>query len=69
MNRRQFLMGTIGAGAVAVVGTGCSSDAGSSGHVKGATAITQVYGAGQKLIAVGVEYDADIDTSKLALRT
>ena len=59
-------MGTIGAGAVAVVGTGCSSDAGSSGHVKGATAITQVYGAGQKLIAVGVEYDADIDTSKLA---
>ncbi|MBK6013498.1 hypothetical protein JHN45_20395 [Streptomyces sp. MBT53] len=33
--------------------------------MKGATAITQVYGDGQKFIAVAVEYDTAIDTSAL----
>ncbi|MFJ6899514.1 hypothetical protein [Streptomyces hokutonensis] len=33
--------------------------------MKGATAITQVYGDGQKFIAVAVEYDTAIDTSTL----
>ncbi|WP_246221934.1 hypothetical protein [Gordonia pseudamarae] len=54
-------------GAVTAIGTACSS--GSSiemEHVRSATAITQVYGEGQKLIAVGIEYDSNIDTTKLA---
>ncbi|WP_329554405.1 PHB depolymerase family esterase [Streptomyces sp. NBC_00696] len=34
--------------------------------MKSATAITKVYGDGQKIIAVAVEYDTEIDTSKLS---
>ncbi|MCX4811786.1 alpha/beta hydrolase-fold protein [Streptomyces sp. NBC_01239] len=34
--------------------------------MKSATAITKVYGDGQKFIAVAVEYDTEIDTSKLS---
>ncbi|MFD4561760.1 hypothetical protein ACFWP5_46905 [Streptomyces sp. NPDC058469] len=34
--------------------------------MKSATAITKVYGVGQKFIAVAVEYDTEIDTSKLS---
>ncbi|MBP2656149.1 MAG: esterase [Firmicutes bacterium] len=37
----------------------------SSGHIKGATAITEVFGDGQKISAVALEYDAPIDTAKL----
>ena len=35
-------------------------------HVKEATAITQVFGNGQRLTAVAIEYDQDVDTSKLS---
>ena len=35
--------------------------------MKSATAITRVYGDGQKFIAVAVEYDTEIDTSKLSV--
>ena len=35
--------------------------------MKSATAITKVYGDGQKFIAVAVEYDTEIDTSKLSV--
>lgn len=34
-------------------------------HIKGVTAITEVFGDGQKVSAVAVEYDSAIDTSKL----
>ncbi|MFJ3422657.1 MULTISPECIES: hypothetical protein [unclassified Streptomyces] len=34
--------------------------------MKSATAITKVYGDGQKFIAVAVEYDTEIDTSTLS---
>lgn len=34
-------------------------------HVKSVTAITEVFGDGQKVTAVAMEYDKDIDTSKL----
>lgn len=47
----------------------CDSDSaggGGGGHMKSATAITEVYGEGQKFIAVAVEYDTEIDTSKLS---
>lgn len=52
----------------------CSSNGGSSktndtnaqnGHVKSVTAITEVFGDGQKVSAVAMEYDSAIDTSKL----
>lgn len=49
----------------------CSSGGGtlkstpSSDHIKSVTAINQVYGDGQKVSAVALEYDSAIDTSKL----
>ncbi|MFI6405041.1 hypothetical protein [Streptomyces sp. NPDC050548] len=64
-------MGTTAAVAVsglAACDSASDSDSGGSGgggHVKGATAITQVYGDGQKFVAVAVEYDTAIDTSAL----
>jgi predicted peptidase len=69
--RRAFLTQVLGTAVVATpVLTACSSgsdDSGSGdGHIKGATAITRVYGAGQKFVAVAVEYDAEIDTSSLS---
>jgi predicted peptidase len=38
-------------------------------HVRSVTAITQVFGSGQKLVAVAVEYDRDIDGSTLSTST
>jgi predicted peptidase len=38
-------------------------------HIKSATAIAQVFGEGQKLTAVAVEFDQDIDNSKLSTST
>lgn len=38
-------------------------------HVRSVTAITQVFGSGQKLVAVAVEYDSDIDGSTLSTST
>ena len=45
---------------------GSGGGGGAGGHMKSATAITEVYGDGQKFIAVAVEYDTEIDTSKLS---
>ncbi|MEU6147659.1 hypothetical protein ABZ848_45850 [Streptomyces sp. NPDC047081] len=73
--RRAFLTQVMGATvAVAAGATACSSSADEAGsgsgsgadHVKSATAITKVYGDGQKFIAVALEYDSAIDTSKLS---
>ena len=50
--------------------TGADGADGSGGdHVKGLTAITQVFGAGQKLVAVAVEYDREIDARTLSTST
>ncbi|MBK3569658.1 hypothetical protein JHN47_38800 [Streptomyces sp. MBT62] len=53
--------------------TGATASDGSDGsdgdHVKGLTAITQVFGAGQKLVAVAVEYDREIDGRTLSTST
>ncbi|MFG2778191.1 alpha/beta hydrolase-fold protein [Streptomyces prunicolor] len=81
MDRRRFMAGTATAtaGALAVFGSAtpssaseasgtASADAGGD-HVKGLTAITQVFGAGQKLVAVAVEYDRDIDGRTLSTST
>ncbi|MFL0198803.1 hypothetical protein ACJDU8_25100, partial [Clostridium sp. WILCCON 0269] len=37
----------------------------SSGHIKSVTAITEVFGDGQKVSAVALQYDSAIDTFKL----
>ena len=69
--RRAFLGRVLGVAAVATTGlAACDSDSAGGGdgggHMKSATAITKVYGDGQKFIAVAVEYDTEIDTSKLS---
>ncbi len=38
-------------------------------HVKSVTAITEVFGEGQKITAVAIEFDKDIDASKLTQST
>ncbi|MGW7546461.1 alpha/beta hydrolase-fold protein [Streptomyces sp. NPDC054770] len=76
MERRTFIAGAAAAGAVAIVGgatLGAAAEpnetASTAGHVRAATAITKVFGDGQKLIAVAVEYDRDIDGSTLSTST
>ncbi|MFJ4622402.1 hypothetical protein [Streptomyces sp. NPDC088812] len=79
MKRRSMLAGLAAAAAVPAVG-GCSagsakasasdgSAAAGSGHIVAATAITEVFGNGQRLTAVALEYDAEIDRSDLSLST
>ena len=67
IDRRTFVRSS-GAGLLAVLGTvtpaiasaaSDSSELGSN-HVISVTAITKVFGDGQKLVAVAVEYDAAI---------
>ncbi|MBY8858011.1 hypothetical protein K7711_16110 [Nocardia sp. CA2R105] len=65
MNRRRFLLGSIGAGTAAALAAACSTGT-PAGRIRGATAITRVFGDGQKLIAVAVEYDTGIATSALS---
>jgi len=80
VDRRRFIVGSGAVGALAVLGgtAGCtaraegeavSATAPAGGHVRGATAITKVYGDGQKLVAVAVEYDAGITGSALSTST
>ncbi|MFE6488132.1 hypothetical protein ACFVGN_35085 [Streptomyces sp. NPDC057757] len=80
MKRRAVLMGLAATAAVPTIAA-CSSDSGeksgaqanaaelaeSSGHIAGATAITEVFGNGQRLTAVAVKYDTAIDRSSLSL--
>jgi predicted peptidase len=50
--------------------TGVSGSAGSAqGAVKNATAVTEVFGDGLKLTAVALQYEKEIDNSKLASST
>jgi predicted peptidase len=76
MERRTFVAGSAAAGALAVLGGvayGADADPEeartSTGRIRGATAITKVFGDGQKLTAVAVEYDQDIDSSSLSTST
>ncbi|WP_443064682.1 alpha/beta hydrolase-fold protein [Streptomyces sp. NBC_00588] len=77
MERRTFIAGSAAAGALAVTGGvayGAVSDdpqetRANTDRVHGVTAITKVFGDGQKLIAVAVEYDQVIDTSSLSTST
>jgi hypothetical protein len=80
VDRRRFIAGSGAVGTRAVLGTtsACTAEAEgeavsgtapAAGHIRSATAITQVYGDGQKLIAVAVEYDTDITGSALSTST
>ncbi|WP_406457340.1 alpha/beta hydrolase-fold protein [Streptomyces sp. NBC_01622] len=81
MDRRRFMAGTATATAGALVvfagaspssaqeASGTGAPASDGDHVKGLTAITQVFGAGQKLVAVAVEYDREIDGRTLSTST
>jgi predicted peptidase len=69
------MAGSVTVGAIAVVGGASLSEAaepagtGSGEHVRGVTAITQVFGDGQKLVAVAVQYDRDIANATLSTST
>lgn len=71
-SRRVFLARALGA-AVLFTSSTAACERGETTqvgvHVKSATAITQVFGDGQKLTAVAVEFDQDIDNSKLSIST
>lgn len=71
-SRRVFLIRSLGAAVLfgSLTASCQSTKATQAGdHIKGATAITQVFGDGQKLTAVAVEFDQDIDNSKLSVST
>ena len=81
VDRRRFIVGSGAVGTLAVLGAtaactakgaegeAVSETTSATGHVRSATAITQVFGDGQKLIAVAVEYDTDITGSALSTST
>ncbi|MFJ2813246.1 alpha/beta hydrolase-fold protein [Streptomyces sp. NPDC091279] len=76
MKRRTFIAGATTAGSLAALGgvayaatTEPRGAVTKAGHVRGATAITGVFGDGQKLVAVAVEYDQDIAGSSLSTST
>lgn len=56
------LVSLLGCAAVAFAGESAAAS-----HIKGVTAITEVFGDGQKVSAVALEYDGAIDGSKLKL--
>lgn len=68
--RRTFLTVSLLAGMAVLLATSTAARAeGLGGHVRSITAITQVFGEGQKLTAVAVEYDRDIDGVRLSTST
>ncbi|MDT7846741.1 alpha/beta hydrolase-fold protein [Streptomyces justiciae] len=79
MDRRTLIAGSAAAGGVAMLGSvayGATSDQkeqkesnSGNGNTGEVTAITKVFGDGQKLIAVAIEYDSDIDDSALSTNT
>ncbi|MFD5286327.1 alpha/beta hydrolase-fold protein [Streptomyces rubrogriseus] len=74
MERRAFIASAAGAavavvGGVVAYGSASAEESGTGGHITGATAVTEVYGDGLKLIAVALEYDAVIKNAKLSTGT
>lgn len=66
-SRRDFLAAGIGAGvaAVTMAGSRVAWAQSAAGSVTRATAITEVFGTGQRLTAIALEYARDIDGTKL----
>lgn len=65
-SRRDFMIMSAGAGALLSVGVPAFAQGGDN-HAKSATAVTQVFGEGVKLVAVAVEYDAPVDSASLSV--
>ena len=66
-SRREFLMTGLGTGAGLLVADTLSAQAATkNSQIKGATAITQVFGDGVKLTAVAVEYHAPVQGAGLS---
>lgn len=63
--RRDFLMMSLLSGAMIAINTSAFARQGVSGEVKGASAITQVFGDGIRMTAVAVEYDEAISGASL----
>lgn len=64
-SRRNFLVMGMSAGALLAIGVPALAQ-GAAGHAKRATAITQVFGDGARLIAVAVEYDQPVKGAELS---
>ncbi len=74
LNRRSFLAGSAG-GVLATLGSAAlleepaaaaTAATANTGHVRSITAITQVYGAGQKLSHLVLQYDAELNGRRLS---
>lgn len=66
-SRREFLLSSAAMGAFAVLGGAVAARAADAGGAaKGVTVITQVFGEGQKLVAVAVGYDRQIDNARVS---
>ena len=67
-SRREFLAISLGASSMLVLGSHLTATAAAAQeeHLTGATAITQVFGDGQRLTAVALQYDQDIDSAALS---
>jgi predicted peptidase len=63
ISRRDLLV--LGAGAIALAG--CGPTASGKSHMRSATAITEVFGEGQKFTAIAIGYDRPIAGSSLAI--
>lgn len=64
VSRREFLSAGAAFGALAVIGMPAAVRA-ATGSAKGVTVITQVFGEGQKLVAVAIGYEQVIDNGRL----
>jgi predicted peptidase len=64
-SRRAILAGAVGVGALGLFGTRLLAVA-LPAHVKGATAITEVFGDGIRVTAIAIEYDRPVVAAKLS---
>lgn len=67
--RQMFVLKMLGIGCVMSSLMGTAYGEGTADHIKSVTAMTQVFGEGQKFVAVAVEYDQRIDNAKLSTST
>lgn len=65
-SRRKFLTASLSTRAVVLLALLSVFLVAGFTHITQATAITQVFGNGQRLTAIAVEYDREIDGSKLS---
>ncbi len=64
--RTKYLLSSLLLGNLFFTGCSSKSEESATSHIEGTTVITQVYGDGQKVAAVAIEYDTDIDADSLS---